>query len=250
MPDDPSPPAFRLLVVPGVVVDRWGRAWSERRPEVALELVPAEAADAPGLMPAHADAGLVRLPVDREALHAIPLYTESTVVVFPRDHLLSAAGELTVAELAGLGEPVLRPHDDVLPWTDAPRSTSTVERPATTADAIQLVAAGVGLLLVPQSLARLHHRRDLTYRTVTDAPTSSVALAWPRDAHTDLVEEMIGVVRGRTANSTRGRSQPPPAAPAPGAQPAERPRPARASAAGGARRAGAHPRTTPRRRGR
>jgi hypothetical protein len=46
---------------------------------------------------------------------------------------------------------------------------------------------------------------------VTDAPTSSVGLAWVRDRHTDLVEEMIGIVRGRTANSTRGRPQDPPA---------------------------------------
>ena len=71
---------------------------------------------------------------------------------------------------------------------------------------MELVAASVGVLVVPQSLARLYHRRDLTYRVVTDAPTSSVALAWPRDGHNDLVEEMIGIVRGRTANSTRGQA--------------------------------------------
>lgn len=69
------------------------------------------------------------------------------------------------------------------------------------------MAAGVGLLVVPQSLARLHHRRDLTYRPVVDAPQSSVALAWPQEATTDLVDDFIGVVRGRTVNSTRGRSR-------------------------------------------
>ncbi|MCL2731388.1 MAG: LysR family transcriptional regulator, partial [Actinomycetia bacterium] len=70
----------------------------------------------------------------------------------------------------------------------------------------ELVAAGVGLLVVPQSLARLHHRRDLTYRPVVDAPQSGVALSWPEDATTDLVEEFIGIVRGRTVNSWRGRT--------------------------------------------
>ena len=45
--------------------------------------------------------------------------------------------------------------------------------PATTAEAIELVAAGVGVLVVPQSLARLHHRRDLAYRPLTDAPQST-----------------------------------------------------------------------------
>ncbi|MER7007530.1 LysR family transcriptional regulator substrate-binding protein [Dactylosporangium sp. NPDC000555] len=203
--EDSRPVAFRLAIVPGVVIDRWARTWSERVPRTDLRLVPAEAAEATGLMPQRADAALVRLPVDRDALHAIPLYTETTVVVIPRDHVLNAADELTLAELAELGDPLLRPLDDVLSWAEEP--ATAVERPETTATAVEWAAAGVGLLMVPQSLARLYHRRDLKYRTVTDAPTSSIALAWPRDGHTDLVEEMIGIVRGRTANSTRGRAE-------------------------------------------
>jgi hypothetical protein len=77
---------------------------------------------------------------------------------------------------------------------------------------MELVAAGVGLLIVPQSLARLHHRRDLTYRPLADAPQSQVALSWLEDQTTDLMEEFIGIVRGRTANSSRGRAATPPAA--------------------------------------
>lgn len=72
------------------------------------------------------------------------------------------------------------------------------------------MAANIGVLVVPQSLARLHHRRDLTYRPVTDAPESGVALSWREDATTDLVEDFIGIVRGRTVNSSRGRTQPEP----------------------------------------
>src|SRR5262249_49859151 len=55
-------------------------------------------------------------------------------------------------------------------------------------------------------LARLHHRRDLTYRPVSDAPQSRVALSWREDTTTDHVEDFIGIVRGRTVNSTRGRT--------------------------------------------
>ena len=175
--------------------------WSERLPDVRLEIVPCEAADAAALVATDVDAGLVRLPIDREVFNAISLYTEATVVMAPRDHLLSAADEVTLADLAD--DILLRPLDEVLAWPDAP--TADADRPATTADAVQLVAAGVGILVVPQSLARLHHRRDLTERVVTDAPTSSIGLAWTTDRYTDLVEEMIGIVRGRTANSTRGR---------------------------------------------
>ncbi|GAA3220526.1 LysR family transcriptional regulator substrate-binding protein [Dactylosporangium siamense] len=195
---------FRLLVVPGVTVDKWTRMWSERLPDVELRVEPTEAADAPGLLTAGADAGLVRLPVDPLEFHAIPLYTEATVVVVPREHLLAAADQLTVADLAD--ETLLSPLDDVLTWSSPPCPV-LAERPESTATAVEWVAAEVGVLVVPQSLARAHHRKDLTYRVVTDAPTSSVALAWVRDRHTDLVEEMIGIVRGRTANSTRGRAQ-------------------------------------------
>jgi DNA-binding transcriptional LysR family regulator len=204
--EDQSPPAFRLLIVPGVTINRWSRTWAERVPGVPLLRVPAEAARAASLLAGEVDAGIVRLPVDRDALDAIPLYTEVTVVLVPRDHLFAAADELTMADLAG--EALLWPRDDVLAWTGTPAApaATVADRPATTAEAVELVAAGTGVLVVPQSLARAHHRRDLIYRTVTDAPASSVALAWARDRYTDLVEEMIGIVRGRTANSTRGRS--------------------------------------------
>ncbi len=241
------PNVFRLVVVPGVTPDKWARVWSERLPDVSLELVPATAADAAALLREQADAGLVRLPVDPEACHAIPLYTETTVVVVHREHLLAAADEVTVAELAD--ETVVWPLDDVLGWPGTPAAPAPVAeyRPETTAEAVELVAASVGVLLVPQSLARAHHRRDLTYRVVTDAPTASIGLAWDRDRHTDLVEEMIGIVRGRTANSTRGRG------PAPTDKPAAAKAPVKAAGRAtpgrdGGRRGAAAPRTPAKKR--
>jgi DNA-binding transcriptional LysR family regulator len=211
-------PVFRLLIVPGVTVSKWGRVWSERLPETELQVVTIEAAQALTALAADGDAGLVRLPVDRDVFDAIPLYTETTVAVVPRDHLLAAADELTVADMAD--ETLLRPLDDVLAWPGDDELDGGSDRPATTADAIALVPAEVGILVLPQSIARLHQRRDLTSRVVTDAPVSTVALAWRKDRYTDLVEEMIGIVRGRTAHSTRGRSaQPPPTTTARASQP-------------------------------
>lgn len=183
------------------------RIWNERLPDVPLTLIAVSAAEAPEVLRGgDADAGLVRLPVDRTVFSAIPLYTETSVVVVPKDHIVAAVEEVTADDLAE--DIVLHPLDDVIGWERLP-GRPAIERPATTADAIELVAAGVGVLVVPQSLARLHHRRDLTYRPVTDAPQSSVALSWPEDATTDRVEDFIGIVRGRTVNSTRGRAQPP-----------------------------------------
>ncbi|MFI9050865.1 LysR family transcriptional regulator substrate-binding protein [Streptomyces sp. NPDC053427] len=211
-----TPPSFRLAYVPGVMPTKWVRIWHERLPDVPLTLVPVASGEASDLLrDGGADAGFVRLPVDRTFFSAIPLYTETTVVVVPKDHLVAAVDEVSAEDLAD--DIVLHPLDDTLEWQHLP-GRPAYERPATTADAIELVAAGVGLLVVPQSLARLHHRRDLTYRPVTDAPQSSVALSWPEEATTDRVEDLIGIVRGRTVNSTRGRAAAP-------AQPKQRKRP-------------------------
>ncbi|MBV1948829.1 LysR family substrate-binding domain-containing protein [Streptomyces sp. NPDC048208] len=200
-------PSFRLAYVPGVTPAKWVRIWNERLPGTPLVLTQVPAAEADALMRAgEADAGFVRLPVDRDFFSAIPLYTEATVVVVPKDHLITAAEEVTLADLAD--EVLFHPLDDVFDW-DAPPGEPAFERPATTPDALELVAANVGLLIVPQSLARLYHRKDLTYRTVVDAPQSRIALSWPEEATTDLVEDFIGIVRGRTVNSTRGRETPP-----------------------------------------
>ncbi|MER6085225.1 LysR family substrate-binding domain-containing protein [Streptomyces sp. NPDC001833] len=209
-------PSFRLAYVPGATPAKWVRIWNERHPGIPLTLLQVPAAEASGLLRAgDADAGLVRLPVDRTFFSAIPLYTETTVVLVPKDHVITAAEEVTVADLAD--EVLFHPLDDVFDW-DAPPGEPAFERPATTEDAVELVAAGVGLLVVPQSLARLYHRRDVTYRPLTDGPESTVALSWPEEATTDMVDDFIGIVRGRTVNSTRGRQAAPASKPTKAAQ--------------------------------
>jgi DNA-binding transcriptional LysR family regulator len=148
------------------------------------------------------DAALLRLPTDTSALAVIPLYEEATVAVVPADHLLSAADEITAADLDG--ESTLLPRDNVVAWADTP-GRPIDHRPENTLAATELVAAGLGVLIVPQSLARLHHRRDLTYRPIADAPTCAVALAFPVGSQSSLVQEFAGIVRGRKPGSSRGQ---------------------------------------------
>ncbi|MFC8924166.1 substrate-binding domain-containing protein [Cellulosimicrobium sp. NPDC057127] len=210
-------PGFRLAYVPGATPAKWVRTWRERLPDVPLELVATEAADAARVLrDGEADAAILRLPVDRDVLAAIPLYEETPVVLVGRDHLLAALEPEEPVALSDLADEVLlRPLDDVVAWSGtpgaaddapAPPGRPAVERPATTADAVVLVAAGVGVLVVPQSLARLHHRKDVVHRRLDGAPIAPVALAWVAETADDLVEEMVGIVRGRTVNSSRGRA--------------------------------------------
>ncbi|QBJ98242.1 LysR family transcriptional regulator [Rhodococcus sp. ABRD24] len=205
MTEPTAPRPFRLAYVPGVTPTKWVRIWNERITDARLDLVALPAADAVGSLHADdTDAALLRLPIDREGLSIIPLYAETPVVVVPKDHVFTAADEISLADLAD--ELVLDPLDTPIVWAALP-GRPALDRPATTADAVELVAAGVGVLVVPQSLARLHHRKDLTYRPVAGAPESEVALAWAVERTTDLVEEFVGIVRGRTANSSRRRDQ-------------------------------------------
>ncbi|MFD6135893.1 LysR substrate-binding domain-containing protein [Isoptericola sp. NPDC060257] len=240
---DDGRPTFRLGYVPGATPGRWARTWRDRLPGVRLALVQVDAADAPAaLVERQVDAALVRLPVDGDVLHAIPLYTELPVVAVSRDHLLAATTEDEVVTADDVADDVVwLPADDVLypagepvpgrtpeAYDDGAGGLVEPERPATAADAIALVATGVGVTVVPMSLARLHHRKDVTYRVLDGGPGAPVGLAWlvaglPDDVR-ELVEEMIGIVRGRTANSSRGRA----AAGRTDAKPAEVTNPARA----------------------
>ncbi|GAB2468048.1 LysR substrate-binding domain-containing protein [Promicromonospora xylanilytica] len=214
-PEPPEP--FRLAYVPGATPGKWASVWRERLPDVPIELVQLEAADISAALEAgEADAAIGRLPVDKDVFSAIPLYEEASVVCFSRDHLLAAlADEETVSSADIAEDPVWVPADDVLfagrqvpGVVPADPSGQPLDAVPTTADAVATVAANVGVAVLPMSLARLHRRKDVTYRLLADGPTAPVGLVWPTDRTTDLVEELIGIVRGRTVNSSRGRGGP------------------------------------------
>lgn len=182
--------AFRVGFVPGVMPGKWERAWRERmrRP---LELVTVEVDDQDAaLREGRVEMCLVRGEVDRDVFHLIPLYREVPVVVVPREHPVTAYDEIDVAELAD--------EHDVLR-----------ENPGLSVqDAVATVAAGTGVVVVPMSLARLHHRKDVDFRPVSGVEESPVGLAWlrpPPGADDDPDKAaFIGIIRGRTPRSSRG----------------------------------------------
>lgn len=195
-----EPRTFRLGAVPGATPGKWIDAWKRRMPNVPLELVPIDVAGQRAAIE-EVDAALVRLPLDEAGLHLITLYDEIPVVVASIDSHLLAVDELTIADLEG--EVVMTPSDDALGPIDLPGTLRPAFAPLPTDEAIATAAAGVGVVIVPMSLARLHHRKDAGHRPLVDGPASTVALAWPRERTTPDVETFVGIVRGRTANSSR-----------------------------------------------
>lgn len=75
--------------------------------------------------------------------------------------------------------------------------------PADIDGSLDLVEANVGVVVLPQSLFRAASRKDLVGRPLMNAEGTRIALVWRDEDATETTEEFIGVVRGRTANSSR-----------------------------------------------
>ena len=188
---------FRIGFVTGAMPDRWADTWRKRRRE-SIELVPVSEADQERVLRhGEVDMAIVRLPVDREGLHLVPLYDEKPVAVMSTEHLLTLVDDVSLADLAD--EQLVipersgwQPDVEQLPWP-----------PMSEKDAVETVAAGTGVAVMPMSLARLHHRRDATYRVVTDLPTTGVGLAWLVENDGERAQAFVGIVRGRREGSSR-----------------------------------------------
>lgn len=173
---------LRIGFVPGVTLTKWRRIWGERfrAPLEVLEV--AESDQRRAVVDGAVDMCFVRLPIDRDGLHLIPLYDEQPVLWLSKDHILAALDEVTAEDLAEDGTRVL--HD-------------------ASPESIDLATYSAAVLRVPMSIARSGSRKDMTYLPVVDAEPTTVGLAWLVDNEHPLIEDFIGVVRGRTVNSTR-----------------------------------------------
>ena len=189
---------LRIGFVTGATPDKWARHWRDRRRE-PLELVPvAEAEQLDGIRDGSLDMALVRLPVDQEGLHCVRLYEELQVAVASREHVLAAADEeVTTADL--VDEQLVRPHASG--WQ--PEAEQLAWPEMTEQEAIETVAAGTGVVILPMSIARLHQRKDVVSRVVSDLDPTTIALVWRTERDDEVTQTFVGVTKGRTARSSR-----------------------------------------------
>ncbi|WP_369046112.1 LysR substrate-binding domain-containing protein [Sinomonas sp. P10A9] len=179
--------ALKVAFVAGVAPGKWFHRWEERFPDqpLASQMVD-DAQQLAVLRDGTADVAFVRLPVDRdkEALHVIPLYEELAVVVAPKGHEIQAFEEIPLGEV----------EDELFEYDGGP------------SERLDLVEGGAGLAIMPMSVVRHFNRKDLRYRPVTGVKPYAVGIAWRREDESELIQEFIGVVRGRGANSSRQAS--------------------------------------------
>ena len=201
------PVTFSIAFVAGVTPTKWTRIWADRRPDVPLEVFRTNPTEQTAVLhDGRANVSLVRLPIDQRELSVIVLYSEIPVVVAAKDHAIAASETVIVTDLAD--DHLLQEPDDVPEWRDlATEVRDGTRRPLPQMrdldDTMELVAGGVGIVIVPHSIARLYGRKDVVSRPVGGVPESQIALAWLAAETTDEVEEFIGIVRGRSSTSSR-----------------------------------------------
>jgi len=187
-------------------VPRAIRAFREAHPLVALSLEESgttELVDA--LRAERIDAAFVRSPVGESAdLTVRPLFDEPMVAALPRGHSLSgAADSLPLDALAGetfiLYRRPVGPglHDAIIAACDragfSPRIGQEAPRMLST---LSLVAAGLGVTVVPRSMSRLE-AEGVAYRALAEATqlTAPLNLAFRRNETDAAVRRFVALVQ-------------------------------------------------------
>ncbi|MBP1993834.1 LysR family transcriptional regulator [Paenibacillus eucommiae] len=146
----------------------------------------------------HIDIGFVRTPVDDRLLTLLPVHQETCVAVVPNRHQLAQHRSLSMEDLSG--EPFILVEREVWPsWYDdivskcreagfSPNIRQNVKEIQTV---VGLVAAGLGISIVPSSTSNLH-ARDVTFMNIRgSAPQITMSLAWRTDNNSPLIQHFL-----------------------------------------------------------
>jgi DNA-binding transcriptional LysR family regulator len=191
-------------------VPRTIRAFREAQPLVALALEESGTTELVAALRAQAiDAAFVRSPVgESDDLFVRPLFDEKMVAALPSGHRLSGAGDdLPLAALADetfiLYRRPVGPglHDAIIAACDragfSPKIGQEAPRMLST---LSLVAAGLGVTVVPASMSRLE-AEGVVYRPIDKSAqlTAPLNLAYRRDEISAAVRRFVALVQRSAA---------------------------------------------------
>jgi DNA-binding transcriptional LysR family regulator len=178
------------------------RAFRRRAPDVLLVLEEMNSSEqSRGVLAGTLDLGFVRRPppTDRRLADTV-VRREPIVVAVPRDHALAAARAIRLRELA-LEPFVIFPARPRPSWADvvldlcrsAGFEPRVVQEAVEMVSALSLVAAGIGIALVPGAV-RAVRRPGVVFRPLTPAPWSEVMLIRRNEPPTALIARFLEVV--------------------------------------------------------
>lgn len=69
--------------------------------------------------------------------------------------------------------------------------------------ALEVVAANVGVVIAPRPLLRVINKRGVKDVALSDARPTQLAMVWLQSRDDRDIQNFVGIVRGRTARSSR-----------------------------------------------
>lgn len=193
---------FTVGFMPGLIVTRPVRALSAAHPDLTVDVVRTGWDDQVEVIrDGRADVSFVRLPVDQTGLKVLPLFSEPRVAVLPIDHRLAGKESLAVSDLAE--EHLLQDPDAVPEWRDiaqemrAPGGRRPPPTMRTVEEKLEHVAAGHGIVVLPESTATFYRRPDVTHATISDIGPNHVSLVWDTSRRSRLIHEFAELASER-----------------------------------------------------
>lgn len=197
---------LRIGYVPSVAATRFPdllRSYRKRFPSVDLsveEMTPARQVE--WLISGRIDVGFARGPLREPALDVQTWREEPLVVAIPRGHSLARRRRVAMASLSG--ERFILParargpgmHDQVLALCRDTGFSPRVVHEGSQLDAQVLVAAGLGVAIVPASHQALR-RAGVVLRPLVERPTTQLVAAWRKG---DSSPVLAGFVREVSRN--------------------------------------------------
>ena len=150
------------------------------------------------LIGSEADAALIRLPNERvtDEFHVVRCYEEAAGVAVPKDSVYAEVGEVNRTDLA----------DEIVNFTYAEHSLIDDLRTA-----LSVVAANVGIAYGPLPLLKALSKKQvvpLELPAGEDSEATTIALVWRKADDCDAIQDFVGITKGRTPRSSRGKSHP------------------------------------------
>ncbi|XPP27737.1 MAG: LysR substrate-binding domain-containing protein [Leucobacter sp.] len=219
----PPPEPLRLGFARGTAPSKWAKRWSRAVPSQPLELLPLTVSGTPDPNGPRPDVLLERVApgarpagngVEPPTRHAVRLYTEAVALVVPADHELA---EQEAVDRDALALVTLLAHPDhAAAWPDPEPWADPAWAPRDAAAALESVATGLGAILLPLPLARhlSSKRAHAVLPVVDEAPLAGTEIwvSWAAERDAADVQQLVGIMRGRTARSERGAVAEDPAA--------------------------------------
>jgi DNA-binding transcriptional LysR family regulator len=181
------------------------RAFLAKFPSVELvlrELAPQQQLDA--LRAGRVDVGFVRAPVDEPGLTTELVRSEPLVAALPSGHPLAARKAIPLALLAK--DPfVLFPRvrgpayfDHLLRLCHDAGFTPRIVQEAPQLDIVSLVAAGLGVSILPASIRKIR-RAGIVLRPLVGGPRTELLVVWSSLNRSAVLGEFLDVVRRQRA---------------------------------------------------